>query len=148
MSTTGLEIFDTTLQKTHIWLNAIMTELGWEDDRHRAYLALRTVLHLLRDHFTVEGAMDLGAQLPMLIRGFYYEGWTLTGKPVKERRKEEFLAHVTQAFRNDERFDPEPVVRAVFRVLSQRVTAGEISDVKHLLPAALRELWPEEVLER
>ena len=84
----------------------------------------------------------------MLIRSFYYDGWTLAGKPVKERRKEEFLAHITQAFRNDERIDLEQVVRAVFRVLSQRVTAGEISDVKHLLPAALRELWPEEVLER
>lgn len=91
--------------------------------------------------------MDLGAQLPMLIRGFYYEGWTLTGKPVRERHKEEFLAHITQAFRNDERIDPEQVIRAVFRVLSQRVTAGEISDVKNQLPTALGELWPKEVLE-
>jgi uncharacterized protein (DUF2267 family) len=142
MSTTGLDVFDTTLQKTHLWLNEIMTELGWEDNRHWAYLALRTVLHTLRDHLTVEEAMHLGAQLPMLIRGFYYEGWTLTGKPVKERRKEEFLAHIRHAFRNDERIDPEEVVRAVFRVLSRRVTEGEISDVKHLLPAALRDLWP------
>ncbi len=142
MSTTGLAIFDTTLQKTHSWLNAIMTELGWEDDRHRAYLALRTVLHLLRDHLPVEEAMDLGAQLPMLIRGFYYEGWTLSGKPVKERRKEEWLAHVNQAFRQDARIDAEQVVRAVFRVLAERITAGEIADVKHMVPAALRELWP------
>jgi len=142
MSTTGLAIFDTTLQKTHSWLTAIMAELGWEDDRQRAYLALRTVLHLLRDHLTVEEAVDFGAQLPMLIRGFYYDGWTLTGKPVKERRKDELLAHVTQAFHHDERINAEQVVEAVFRVLSQRVTAGEISDVKHMLPAALRELWP------
>jgi uncharacterized protein (DUF2267 family) len=142
MSTTGLEIFDTTLQKTHTWLNEIMDELGWEDNRHRAYLALRTVLHGLRDHLPIEEATDLGAQLPMLVRGFYYEGWTLTDKPVRERHKDEFLAHITHAFRNDERIDPEKVVRAVFRVLSRRVTAGEIADVKHLLPAALRELWP------
>ncbi|MBI3303189.1 MAG: hypothetical protein HYZ72_14070 [Deltaproteobacteria bacterium] len=38
MSTTGLEIFDTTFQKTHIWLNDVMRELGWEDERPRAYL--------------------------------------------------------------------------------------------------------------
>ena len=142
MSTTGLEVFDTTLQKTYLWLNEIMTDRGWEDNRHWAYLALRTVLHTLRDHLTVEEAMDLGAQLPMLVRGFYYEGWTLTGKPVKERRKEEFLAHIKQAFRDDERIDPEKVVRTVFRVLSRRITEGEIADVKHQLPAALRELWP------
>lgn len=146
MSTAGLEVFDTTLQKTHSWLNEVMAELGWEDNRHWAYLALRTVLHTLRDHLTVEEAVHLGAQLPLLIRGFYYEGWTLTGKPVKERHKEEFLAHIKQAFRNDERINPEQVARGVLRVLSRRVTAGEIADVKHLLPAALRELWPEAVI--
>lgn len=146
MSITGLEVFDTTLQKTHVWLNEVMEELKWEENRHWAYLALRTVLHTLRDHLTVEEAMDLGAQLPMLIRGFYYEGWTLTGKPVKERHKEEFLAHIRHAFRNDDRIDPEKVVRGVLRVLSRRVTAGEISDVTHPLLAALRELWPKEML--
>ena len=142
MSTTGVAVFDTTLQKTHLWPNELMADLGWEDNRHWAYLALRTVLHTLRDHLTVEEAVHLGAQLPMLIRGFYYDGWTLTGTPVKARRKAEVLAPITQAFRHDERIDPEQVVRAVFRVLSQRITAGEIADVTHLLPAALRELWP------
>jgi uncharacterized protein (DUF2267 family) len=49
-------------------IREIMTELGWEDNRHWAYLALRTVLHTLRDHLTIEEAMHLGAQLPMLIQ--------------------------------------------------------------------------------
>jgi uncharacterized protein (DUF2267 family) len=140
MSTTGLQAFDTTLQKTHIWLNDLGEELDWQD-RHGAYLALRAVLHALRDHLTLEEAVQLGAQLPMLIRGFYYEGWTLTGKPVKERHKEEFLAHIKSHFRGDERVDPERVARAVFKVLSRRITEGEIEDVKHLLPSALRSLW-------
>jgi uncharacterized protein (DUF2267 family) len=141
MSTNGVEAFDTTLQKTNAWLNELMEDLAW-DNRHWAYLALRTGLHALRDHLTIEEATDLGAQLPMLIRGLYYEGWTLTGKPVKERRKEDFLKHVRDAFRNDERINPEHVMRAVFRLLSNRVSAGEISDVRHLLPAAVRHLWP------
>jgi len=140
MSTTGLEGFDTTLQKTHLWLNDLMEELDWQD-RHRAYLALRAVLHTLRDHLTLEEAVQLGAQLPMLIRGFYYEGWTLTGKPMKERHKEEFLAHIKSYFGDDERVDPERTVRAVFKVLSQRITEGEIEDVKHILPPQIRELW-------
>jgi len=29
----------------------------------------------LRDRLTVDEAVNLGAQLPMLVRGFYYEGW-------------------------------------------------------------------------
>jgi uncharacterized protein (DUF2267 family) len=69
------------MQKTQIWLKDLMSQLDWEDRPHKAYLALRTVLHALRDRLTVEEAVQLGAQLPMLVRGFYYEGWTLKGKP-------------------------------------------------------------------
>lgn len=142
MSNSGLEVFDTTLQKTHLWLNDIMHEMKWEEERQRAYQALRSVLHALRDRLTVEEATDLGAQLPMLIRGFYYEGWKMTATPLKERHKEDFLAHVKNAFRDDERMDVEQITRAVFHVLARRVSEGEIKDIQAILPAELRELWP------
>lgn len=96
MSMTGLEAFDATIQKTNVWLKDIMDELDW-DDRHRAYLALRSVLHSLRDRLTVEEATELGAQLPMLIRGSYFEGWKPAGKPIKYDR-EGFLAQVRGQF--------------------------------------------------
>jgi len=144
MSATGLEVFDTTLHKTHTWLKAIMQELGTED-RHRAYMALRAVLHALRDRLPVEEVAQLGAQLPMLIRGIYYEGWDPTGKPLKERHKEAFLAHVARELKTPSgpAMDPEAAVKAVFKVLGQKVVEGEIEDVRRLLPKELRELWPE-----
>jgi len=80
--------------------------------------------------------------LPMLVRGFYFEGWTLKGKPRKERHKEDFLAHVKEAFKDNVTVNPQQVVRAVFKVLAKHTSAGEIEDVKHILPKALRELWP------
>ena len=141
MSATGLDVFDTTLQKTHIWLKDLMQVLGTED-RHRAYLALRATLHALRDRLTVEEVAQLGAQLPMLIRGFYYEGWDPTGKPLRVRHKEQFLDQIEQQFKSDDRIDPERVARAVFTVLANRVTEGEIEDVKCVLPAEIRDLWP------
>ncbi|WP_457631032.1 DUF2267 domain-containing protein [Oceanithermus sp.] len=145
MASSGLAVFDTTLQKTNSWLKDVMKELG-TDDRHQAYLALRAVLHALRDRLTVEEAAELGAQLPMLIRGFYYEGWDPTGKPVRERHKRDFLEHVRRYFKGtrygEDGVDPEEVARAVFRVLARRVSDGEIADVVHILPRELRELWP------
>jgi hypothetical protein len=39
MSATGLEVFDSTLQKTNIWLKELMEEMGL--DRRKAYQALR-----------------------------------------------------------------------------------------------------------
>ena len=142
MSATGLEVFDTTLQKTNRWLKELMEELEWED-RHRAYGALRATLHALRDRLTIEEVAQLGAQFPMLIRGFYYEGWDPTNKPLKLREREEFLERIAQYFvRAGESVHPEPVARAVFALLAQRISDGEIEDVKHILPAELRDLWP------
>jgi uncharacterized protein (DUF2267 family) len=141
MSATGLEVFDTTVQKTNAWLHDLMHELGWHD-RHTAYRALRATLHALRDRLTVEELAQFGAQLPMLIRGFYYEGWDPSGKPLRERHREQFLARIQQEYRGDESIEPERVACAVFAVLARRVTDGEIEDVKHILPAEIRDLWP------
>jgi len=140
MSTTGLEVFDTTIQKTNLWLKDIMQELGWED-RHKAYMALRTTLHALRDRLTLEETAQFGAQLPILIRGLYYEGWNPTGQPHKVRHTFEFLAPIRDYFKDDWQVEPEEIARAVFKVCAAHISAGEIEDIKHLLPQELKELW-------
>jgi uncharacterized protein (DUF2267 family) len=140
MNSTGVDVFDTTLQKTSVWLNGVMEEMGWED-RHRAYSVLRAVLHALRDRLIVDEAVNLGAQLPMLIRGFYYEGWRPEGRPFKYRHKEEFFAQVAKTLPGMEQAELERAVRAVFKVLSSQVTGGEIAQVRDQLPTEVRELW-------
>ncbi len=139
MAGTGLDAFDTTIHKTNVWLKDIMEEMGWED-RHRAYLALRGVLHALRDRLTVKEAADLAAQLPMLIRGFYYDAWNPEKTPVKFSR-EEFLVVLRRAFTGEPELDAEEVARAVFRVIARRIDEGEIEDIRGILPKDLRELW-------
>jgi uncharacterized protein (DUF2267 family) len=141
MTRTAIAPIENAIHTTNTWLKELMEELGWED-RQRAYHAFGVVLHALRDHLTVAEVADLGAQLPMLIRGLYYEGWTPNGKPVKERKKEEFLAHVAGALRGHAEVFPEGVVWAVFKVLERHVSTGEIGDVKSVLPAQIRSLWP------
>lgn len=140
MMTTGVKTFDKTLEKTRGWLNELMGRLAWSDPE-KAYLALRATLHALRDRLTPAEAVDLGAQLPMLVRGFYFEGWRLTGTPVKERHKEEFLAHIAKALEGYGLGDPEEIARGVFMVLADHVTQGEMDDVRHVLPRELRELF-------
>jgi uncharacterized protein (DUF2267 family) len=142
MSLTTIAPIESTIHIANAWLKELREELGWED-RQRVFHALGVVLHALRDRLTVAEAADLGAQLPMLIRGLYYEGWTPKRKPVKERRKQEFLAHIAASFRGHAETYPEEIVWAVLKVLSRHVSAGEIGDVKHVLPAPIRALWPE-----
>jgi len=143
MSTTGLEVFDRTLHKTNVWLKELMEALD-SPDRHAAYVALRATLHPLRDRLTIEEAAHFAAQLPMLIRGLYYEGWDPTGKPVKERRREEFLAVIERDVA-PYGFDSERVARAVFLVVANRISEGEVEDAEHVLPREIRNLWPSTV---
>ena len=140
MSGLTVSAFDRTIEKTNIWLNDLMRELDW-DDRERAYHALRAVLHAVREHLPVPEVADFGAQLPMLVRGCYYEGWSPGGTRPVERKKEQFLAHIAQDFRGDPRIDAEHVTRAVLKVISLHVTRGEVDDVKANMPAAIRDLW-------
>ncbi len=107
-----------------------------------AYSVLRAVLHALRDRLTIDQAAHLGAQLPMLIRGFYYEGWVPSDKPLRQRSKEEFLEHVQDDIA-DPTVDVERVTVAVFRLLTRKIAPGEIDNVRNSMPAGVRLLWPE-----
>ncbi len=140
MPSTGLTAFDKTIEKTNVWLKEIMELQGWSD-RNKAYTALRVVLHSLRDRLTPEEAAHFAAELPLMVRGIYYEGWSPEDKPVKMDR-EIFLLRVAKAFPDDPEVDPKEIARTVFQVLEKRISEGEISDIKNLLPHDLRELWP------
>jgi uncharacterized protein (DUF2267 family) len=78
-TTTHVEAIDRSVDKANVWLKDMTTELGGE--RHEAYAALRAVLHTLRDRLTVDEAAQLGAQLPLVIRGIYYENWDPSDTP-------------------------------------------------------------------
>ena len=144
MSTRSIEAFDTTVQKTNEWLRDISRELGDENP----YLALRGTLHAVRDFLPLEESAQLSAQLPMLVRGIYFEGWNPSVTPTEDRSRENFLNHTEQAldralWNEGWRYTPEQAARAVLRVVSDRVSAGEVEQVRHVLPESIRELWPE-----
>ncbi|MDQ1472574.1 MAG: hypothetical protein QOJ99_4054 [Bryobacterales bacterium] len=144
MSGTGLEVFDSTIQKTNSWLKDLMEMLDCEH-RREAYLALRSTLHALRDRLTIEETAHLAAQLPMLIRGFYYEGWNPTGKPLRERHRDEFLASIYQELKPTG-IEPEDAARAVFLLLATRISEGEMEDIEQVLPREIRDLWPATIV--
>lgn len=143
MSQANIPAFEHANQTAHLWINEILDRAGITD-RHVALQGLRGVLHSLRDRLPLEQAVELAGQLPLLIRGIYYEGWNPHGKPLKERKKEAFLAHVQEAIVNPA-IDVESLTRAVFGVLAKHVSPGEIKHVKISLPKEIQSLWAEEM---
>jgi uncharacterized protein (DUF2267 family) len=137
--TTGVTTFDQSLNTTVEWLKDLQEEMGL-DDEQRAFRVMRAVLHALRDRLTIEEATDFAAQLPMLLQGVYYHGWTPRGKPERIRSLDEFLDKIAENLMREH--DPEEAARAVFLVLKRRMPGGEIEDIKRILPEPIRDLWP------
>lgn len=142
MAQTGNKALDHSPEVVAQWLNEIRDDLDWADKDGRAYLLLRTVLHTVRDWLSVDEAADLAAQLPVLLRGIYYEGWNPSATPVYPRGKDEFVDRVRNAFSNDPLDDPERGITAVLKLLDNQATNGEIRQVRNSMRKQIRELWP------
>ncbi|MBI5265084.1 MAG: DUF2267 domain-containing protein [Bradyrhizobium sp.] len=138
-ATTAVTVLDHTVQETNAWLKAVEAQLQLEN-RQQAYSALRAVLHALRDRLPPEVAVKFGAQLPMLVRGLYYDGWHPSGTPTKERHVEEFAAHVFAELPQQFPANPMTVIRGVFEVLWEKLDPGELSKLMEHLPASIRSL--------
>ncbi len=139
------QVFATTIQKTEKILGDIETELGWESRQH-SYKALRSVLQALRDRLPLEEAVDLGSELPMLVRGFYFEGWRPSKIPQKMSKKE-FLERVEEDmfFLNKVSLEGEKnveeIVKGVLRVLNRHISPGEEENIRSVLPRNFNDLF-------
>ena len=140
MSATGLPVFDETLHLTNTWLHEVSEAMGWEE-RQKSYRLLRVALHALRDRMEVNAAAKLSAQLPMLIRGIYYEGWRPSQVPSKVRTQKDFLRPLRDAFSEDGYFDPERAFREVLAVMRRHVSEGELEEIRRAMPSEIRDLW-------
>jgi uncharacterized protein (DUF2267 family) len=142
MSATGLDVFDKTIQTTNIWLDEIMDVIG--PARHTAWHVLGATLRALRDRLTVDQAAHLGAQLPLLVRGLYYDQWHPAAMPSRERTLDGFLARVADGLRDTRPVNVREAVETVFRVLAVHIAKGQADKVAGELPAEIRALWPSD----
>lgn len=140
MTATGLYTFDHSLNTTKEWLKDLQERMDLADEE-QALFVLRAVMQALRDRLTVEECAQLAAEIPMLLQGVYYHGWKPGNKPLKIRSEEEFVAMVNSHLNG--RYDAHEAISHVFALLSNRLSAGEIQDIKSMLPESLRRLWPD-----
>jgi uncharacterized protein (DUF2267 family) len=139
MSAQHLEVLDNTLQKTHQWIDAIA--LDSYTDRHTAYQSLRAVLQTLRDRLPAQEAAHFSAQLPLLIRGIFYEGYRPSEVPITLSR-EEFLEKIRQKIVSGRSLDPLALTRQVFATIDGFLCEGELEKILEVLPRDFNDLLP------
>ncbi|MBG6104394.1 DUF2267 domain-containing protein [Micromonospora vinacea] len=142
MADAMISAFESSLDKTNLILKDIENAYGWpKERRNQSYAALRTVLHLLRDRLPVDESVEFAQQLPVLVRGIYFDGWVPSDVPIKLNR-DDFLYEVRQGFPYDAEGGPERVTQVVLDTLRRHVTQGEWQDVKDTMPKDLATMMP------
>lgn len=138
----GHHDFDHAVHEGNLWLGKIDEglELG---SLGLAQSALRATLHVLRDRLTPEMAVHLSAQLPLVVRGLFFEGWKLSQKPSEDDNIEQFCTHVEALLPAGFPIDARRVVGVVFEVIWNEIDPGETAKIIDFLPRALRTLWPQ-----
>jgi len=128
------------------FVKEVATEMDTPWDIARGGRIMRAVLHAFRDRLPPRESLQLISQLPMLIKAIYVDGWKIKEEDRHLRHLGDFIEAVREAggratiddFVTD--YDVEHAVQAVFKVLKNHVSEGEIKDVLATLPAELRPL--------
>lgn len=139
---TGIDVLEKSEQETNIWLNEIEERLGTQD-RRLAYTALKATLHAVRDRIGADNAVHLAAQLPLIIKGVFFENWRPSETPTRERDKETFLANVDALVYRGLGAPPEEAVKVVLEVMAGHIEPAEVDKVRRMFPENMRDLFPE-----
>ncbi len=79
----------------------------------------------------------------MLIRGMYYEAWIPARTPVRDRNADHFLQSIAGQVGDAVGYRGKEDIVAVFQLLNERLSAGEVQDIKAGLPKSICSLWPD-----
>lgn len=140
MGSEGLDVIEHSVHLAHDWVNELTGRLDWSSKRSALRL-MRVTMHHIRDHLPVDELAQFSAQLPVLVRGFFFEGWVPKRTPIKERHEYEFVAYIDEQMADTEEYRGREDIKCVFDLLNARLSRGEIEDVRACLPADLRDIW-------
>lgn len=131
------DAFDTAVQKANIWLKDIEAA-GKLRSRFQAYAALRSVLHALRDCAPAAEAVKLSAQMPLMIKGVFFDGWKLSPKPLRLSRKE-FEDVLRGGLKEQNGVEPTVALKAVLSAVSLHLSPSVLETFQLVLPSEVHE---------
>jgi uncharacterized protein (DUF2267 family) len=134
------EGLESTVRTSREWVSEYAAKLG-QSHPATAFRCLRVALHAIRDRLPIEAAASLATELPMLLRGAFYEDWRPGSSPDTPRTADELYQEVLRELESDTTTPPHDVMRAAFSLLEDRVDWDEIAKVRRILPQPIRAMW-------
>lgn len=138
-------LFNNYIQPAEHFIKEAAEELGNKRDTNGALRVTKAVFHTLRDMLSPEESLHLVAQLPMILKAIYVDGWK-PGNTTRIRSMQEFLDCLRSKsnrpeidFGNDA--DTIHAVQCVLDVVQRHVSIGEISHIVDQFPQELLILW-------
>ena len=135
--------FEKYAAKGNEFVRLVADELTISSDK--AGRIIRTVFHALRNRLSHEESFQLLAQLPMVLKGVYVDGWKYNKYFTRIHHLDDFLNEVRNEdnnlagydFGNNER--AKKAVAAVFKAMNYFISEGEFKDVMAVLSAEMKE---------
>jgi uncharacterized protein (DUF2267 family) len=106
---------------------------------------MRATLQALRDALPINEAVEFAAQMPLVMKAYYFEGWNPSSTLDCNRDKAGFIELVRQRVHFDFDYEAEQGINAVFLAVNEKISSGEINDARGSVRKHLRKLWPEPV---
>lgn len=139
--------FQKQCKETLTWVQHVAERTAYPERKDWAFNALRSVLHAIRDRTTIEEAFHLAAQLPVLLRGYYFEGYRPSAKKIKMNAGQ-FFIRIRKDLGPSNELSPEEAFSSVLKVLYEHVSIGEMEDVKRSMPNDIVNVWETELQNR
>jgi uncharacterized protein (DUF2267 family) len=136
-------------EEAHRFYNKVAKECGTPQDVKHASRVTRAVLHTLRDRISIEESMHVIANLPMILKGVYVDGWKINRKNNRIETLDQFLDQVREHTSGDPGRDfggqqkARNTVKAVLHVLRKYIDDGELRHIQQQLPPGVAILFDE-----
>jgi uncharacterized protein (DUF2267 family) len=94
----------------------------------------------MRDRLQPDFAAHLGPQLPLVVRGAYYDQYEPSVSPEKTRSLDAFLGKIADEMKFSHPINTKDALQVVCSVLARLVDDGQIAKVRDALPQDFRQV--------
>jgi len=130
--------FDQYGEKARDWVRELAAELSLPEEK--AYRIIRVVLHSLRNHIPIAESFHLIAQLPLVWKGIYVDGWKPSQEFIRLGNMADYIQSIRHEDKNMSGYDfgndthARKAIFGVWKLLANHVSDHQITHICNTLP--------------